>query len=665
MSDVEMQLPLQNQDPDIPVLEWSSMTVVLEGDNKLELQKIIQDHGAKSAMFLSGGTKQETSIFRAAKTGAVECLQILLGIRPSPDIVDQPDKDGLSPLLIATMKAQHQIMKILIKAECNINARNDMGDHALHILANDLIIGKSQSIVFECLDLLVNTPGIDIDPTNNLIHTPLLTVAEYINKNEDDSQNNSNLITFCRRLYEKGASLDSKDSYGKTVKNILEEKGVLTAIQVKDPPKKVIRPWISQLYDVLISGNDNEKLAEILDSHHEDKIRKIINSWLGSVTILVYVVNRMNTKAMKLLLDAGADPWKYNGSGELPIHFALARGHTDSLNILLKAMHGVSNPAQPLDFRNISFSLFEKLFENERKTDKLEEGVNRSKCLQRLFNNDVLINSNHAKLSKKTNKTVLHLSAHFNNQEAIRLLIENGAYLGARQRIINSDEGTVIDAIHAQTLETAMDKCISQYTSPDQNSEEQIENILHPNYTLDLDYKFLLPPNANKESVKRCTNEVETLMDLKNSDYHTRIIKHPLIQTFLYAKWRKVLPLYIANLLIYLSFVILLTYFMYCLTDLRVLESRLPDLNVTNSEFEKIISYRQNVWTFRFLIFLPFCYMVFREMFQIIFTYKTYLYNIENYLEWFLLIVVMLLTTVTLSPDVTRHLSAWAMIIAW
>lgn len=52
-------------------------------------------------------------------------------------------------------------------------------------------------------------------------------------------------------------------------------------------------------------------------------------------------------------------------------------------------------------------------------------------------------------------------------------------------------------------------------------------------------------------------------------------------------------------------------------------------------------------------------------MFQIAFARNTYLKNIENYLEWFLVLVVFILCIAPLSADVTRHMAAWAMIVAW
>ena len=663
VSDVEIQLPLHSQEQENSQLEWSALVVILEGDNKLGLQKTIQDYGARAALFLSGGSRQETSIYRATKVGAIECLNILLGVRPFPEIVDQPDIDGLSPFLAATKSTNSQVMEILIKAGANVNFRNDKGNHALHILVEELVRGKSQSSTFDCLDLLLNSKNIDLDPRNNADQTPLFYIANEIDEDDLDSINSNNLLTFSRRLYEKGAFLEATDGT-KTAKTILSEKGVLSAVQVNDNIPLSKKPWMSHVFDILLLDKDVDMIEEIMKDKPIEEIKQIVNSYLGSKTLLIHEVDRMSKRGVAMLLEKGADPWKTCSGGEMPIHRALARGHNEILEIILKYMKHKNS----LDLKPMSFGLFSQLFENHKKTEQEINGVNRSKCLHRLFHKDVEIDVNDQRESKKNKENVLHVAASFGNQEALRLLLENGAFLGARRRIYNTDYGTILEAINFQTLEGAMDNLISHYSKQQDDNDDQAEDVLDHDYTLSLDYRFLVPPQLDHVREEPLLNEVDTLMDIKDSNFHKKIIKHPLIQAFLYAKWRKTLPLYAINLSIYLAFVILLTFLMYCLTDLRVLEA-IPVKGLNMSEANKLEEdknyYSSIVFVFKILIIVPLVYMILREFFQIYFTYKNYLKNIENYLEWFLLITVIVLLSFNLNVNITRHLSAWAMIIAW
>ncbi|KAK3885671.1 hypothetical protein Pcinc_010128 [Petrolisthes cinctipes] len=273
-------------------------------------------------------------------------------------------------------------------------------------------------------------------------------------------------------------------------------------------------------------------------------------------------------------------------------------------------------------------------------------------CFKRLFEADIELNLNEEHIGR----TAVHVAASFNKQEAVSNLLQHGAFLGARPWLTKDTQcPSVLPSLKASTLEKAMAGCIKHL--PHSNTQQESEDLNNDNHTLLLDYRFLLPPDAANQDV----NEVATLMDISRSKHHRRVIKHPLVQTLLYAKWRKALPFYMLNLFFYSLFVTLLTVFVYSLRDLRLLETdteKTDQSEAINNLYNRIVVIKI------FLLALTF-YMLGREILQIVFLGIQYLKNIENYLEFLLIISVFILCIPNLNIEFIRHLAAWAMVVAW
>ena len=658
--DMEMQQPLING-PSKPSKNWNEIEVILKEDNAKKLESSLQEYKDNPLGFLRpiNAPSRQTILHGAITSGAQDCLRALLKSSYINSIIDAPNVDGMTALHIAAKEGKFDAVKDLLNSSAHINARNNFGNTPLHILSEQISFSATeQSSIIQCLDILLDAKDVDLEAHNNLFLTPLLLAANAMSS-EGHAKIDSVVLTFCRRLVSKGASLDAKDCTNVTVEEVLTAKGAKTSVLMcnRQPPPS--RPTISLIFDTLILGGD---ISVNKFRHH---IKDIANMWLGSSTVLAYAISRTNFNAVKIFLEAGANPnYKDDKGNILSFHKAIATGHVDILTLLLHYMKENAN-GSPLDFRSKSFEILCSLIENHRssKTSKaLDKNIDHMACLRMILRDDLEINVNQVD-SKGNRRTALHKAASLNNQEAIEMLLVAGANLGMRHVIHGKDYGNILPAMRQKTLTDSMDGCIKY--NPRENEEE---NIMDPNYSLKIDYNFLIPQKYNNDDIPNC--ESETLMDIKKNKQHRRSITHPLIQVLLFVKWRKVLPLFLFNLFMYFIFVVILTGFMYSLKDLRILENR-KENNISGYDLtgkltiDEEIQYYNNLVNGFMVFLLPLTiYLLIREIFQMVFTRSAYLKNIENYIEVFLIVLVFVLSVARIDVEMTRHLAAWAIIVA-
>ncbi|XP_045101153.1 transient receptor potential channel pyrexia-like isoform X1 [Portunus trituberculatus] len=635
----------------------------LETDNEAAMQHMLQSWSVADVLRPKlDGQAVGNSLHIAVKCGAEKCLKVLLSHRLSKEELEAPDDKGQTPLLTAVSKARHTALEHLLSAGANVNARDDNHKGALHLLVLNLSKDSAQGDLLRVADLLLSSTHVkklDLEPHADFLDltaaTPLALATAKIQK-EDTAPWVPNLFELCKKLVKAGASL-SGDVNGATVQQVLTQKGCLTEkvlSERKHPPPRHIAAHVVDLVCMRRSGSE---VREMLQGERPEDAREAVNSKLGSNSLLSYAVNIMNTSLVEELLRYGADPWLLEWTHELPLHRAAVKGHVDIFTLLVEKM---KNNNKTIDLRDHSATLIKKLMENSHtKTTQNEDHL---ACLRHLLK-EAQLDLN----QKDPDLTPLHVAAKYNQQEAVRELLRAGAFLGARHVVFGKECGAALDSVLPETLEHAMDDCITHYCDDKSN---KTENVVSEHYTLHLDYRFLLPPEQDgNNSDTKLVNEVETLMEVCHSERHRHLIKHPLVQTLLYAKWKKVQPLYIGNLLLYLFFVSMLTTFAYFLMDLRAIEEHLSmlQLNVTinTTSLEASKQGKQiKVHVFLVLLLLASLFMLVKMVLQIKLSFK-YLKKIENWLQWSLLVIVPVLCFAPLEMDSIRQCSAWAMIIAW
>ncbi|KAA0184876.1 hypothetical protein HAZT_HAZT009524 [Hyalella azteca] len=550
----------------------------------------------------------QTALHKAIEKPAPKCLKVLLGLSLGPDVVDLPDVDGNTPLHYAVKELNSDAITNLIDAKANVNLRNDEGDSPLHLLAYAAATAPSGENFEKCADALLKCPSLDIEALNNSKFTPLQAVASKM------TSNSGSLVTFYQMLVQKGANIDSCTRIN------LNEHSVNT-IHTESTPLQQPQTATAKLLNQLIRSTADmsllESIADVFMGVSDAQKAAAANCHIGSKKILYYMVDLCSETGVKSILQAGADPWFSDRNGELALHRALTRGHVAIVNLLINEMKK-NNNSKRIDLRQKSFSLLQNVLEYNEAL--VNESCDPKKCLQRLFENDILIDVNQkekgAVLNQEVeesfiNQTALHIAGAVKNQDAMAILLEHGAYLGEHRTIGKKDYGTVLKSLIAKTLEKTMDNCIKV------RSIEQTNDHDH-DYTLEMNYHFLMKPSSTKSTefqqianevsplndvsqsqeqhnsinstpseptdIQQLDNEVSLLYDVCQSQEHRNSIKHPLIQIFLYAKWKKMFPIYIVYLVLYTLFVILLTVFMCKLKKLRVLENLASTSNSSETQ---------------------------------------------------------------------------------
>ncbi|XP_042869011.1 transient receptor potential channel pyrexia-like isoform X2 [Penaeus japonicus] len=639
-----------------PQLRADSVNELLERDDDAGLRQLVQrfsaDQVRRPQPLPSQAAHIVTSLHIAAQKGKLKCMRVLLENSPSADVLDAPDQDGNTPLMAGVKEAQHEAVKMLLEAGAHVNARNNKGQSALHLITIAIHKNaKSEEALQKTADLLLGWCDIDLEAHNGSGLTALAAAARYLPEGSGAPRSGI-LIKFCRNLVSAGASLEETVG-SEASEDVLRRKQALTAVLMGvgrgDP---LPRPALSRFLDMLVLRKNTREIKDFMP-------KDAANCRLGSKSLLFHAVDSNDEELVRLLLEKGANAWAVEITKVLPIYRAAAKGHVPIFELLLESMK--TNASKKLDLKEHSFHILKKLIENSRRLKGAPPDIDHLKCLERLLQNDIILNLNQT----FHGQTILHEAASFNNQDMLCQLLSKGAFLGARRKVNDTDRGIVLPSLLPSTLEDAMDNCISNQSanSDEAEAEAELENMLSDNYTLKLDYRFLLAPGSTEQKVEdQSISELETLMDLSKSRQHRNTIKHPLVETFLYAKWRKALPYYLANLALYFTFVLFLTAFVYSLKDLRILEAK----STSNSTLTEEIETQQTIVNSLMGILIPFnLYMMVRELFQMRFTFRTYFTNVENLLEWFLVIVVFVLCFTTLAADTTRHLAAWAMIVAW
>jgi len=70
-------------------------------------------------------SQKSADVFEVARTGTVDEVKVILKINPKA--FDVLNKDGYSPLILASYKSNNNVAKLLIESGCNINTKTAMG----------------------------------------------------------------------------------------------------------------------------------------------------------------------------------------------------------------------------------------------------------------------------------------------------------------------------------------------------------------------------------------------------------------------------------------------------------------------------------------------------------------------------------------------------------
>ncbi|XP_065158362.1 transient receptor potential cation channel protein painless-like [Atheta coriaria] len=211
----------------------------------------------------------------------------------------------------------------------------------------------------------------------------------------------------------------------------------------------------------------------------------------------------------------------------------------------------------------------------------------------------------------------LHYAVKYGGKKVVRELLRRKASLANRDEL---NFLTITDIDH-DVLKEHLDSCIETHLGD--RKDENRENMF-----LTFDYTTLFPSQGLKRSdselqiLNTVTKECDVLLHLTKDPRLKPLLKHPLIESFLDVKWRKMCSLFWANLITYLLFCALLLWFIL-------------------NNYKKIGGVNVD-WPFG-LLFAMSILMSVREVIQMLLMTKKYVRNTENWIEVGLLIVIYIM----------------------
>lgn len=250
------------------------------------------------------------------------------------------------------------------------------------------------------------------------------------------------------------------------------------------------------------------------------------------------------------------------------------------------------------------------------------------KCLDALFESHHMSNID-INYSNKEGYTPLHYASIYQDSDLVAKLLKNGANLA----YMNAYKVMSIESISPSILKNHFDDCIHPIKASSKAED----------YTVTFDYTSLVKgTNSGRDLEKggRTYSFVDTDINYETDavaylakNKETRpLLAHPLITSFLLIKWHNFRCFFYINFIFYLLFCISLYSYIF-LNNLQ---------DNSNDQSDGI----QILWTISSaILYITFILLILREFFQILVSMKTYLRDVENYIEISLIfaIIAMLL----------------------
>ncbi|XP_064551604.1 transient receptor potential cation channel protein painless-like [Drosophila montana] len=142
----------------------------------------------------------------------------------------------------------------------------------------------------------------------------------------------------------------------------------------------------------------------------------------------------------------------------------------------------------------------------------------------------LILNSSHVNVNEAdaSARTPLHYAILYNNEFAVRDLLQHGAYLGAKSKF----KEIAIQGIRPELLENHFDECIKV------NEMSRADKY----FAIILDYTNLKLPTDMRSDMKHY--EVESIVAMGESRKLRHLLNHPLIKTYITIMWQSISVLF-------------------------------------------------------------------------------------------------------------------------
>jgi hypothetical protein len=190
------------------------------------------------------------------------------------------------------------------------------------------------------------------------------------------------------------------------------------------------------------------------------------------------------------------------------------------------------------------------------------------------------------------------------------MLIEYGADITAR-----TNGGISCLSFLVRRTPEVIPKYLTKLDSSIKVNENEIGDV---DCEIKLDFRCLVPNNDK--------GETELLMNFIEVG-QKRILKHPLCETFLFLKWRRIRKYFLFSLFYHALFVLLFTVY-----ALEVFVNHCPPKCVDGHE--ENLAYEESFATIGYIILFLNFILLGKEIFQAAHGFLTYIKSWENWLQW-------------------------------
>ncbi|XP_069688344.1 transient receptor potential channel pyrexia-like [Periplaneta americana] len=257
--------------------------------------------------------------------------------------------------------------------------------------------------------------------------------------------------------------------------------------------------------------------------------------------------------------------------------------------------------------------------------------------------------------------TALNLAAQRKAQQTVLTLLRHGASIAQR-----GSHGSPVPHMSPNILQTFLDECIEF------NEKSQEDQHFHIKFS----YKFLMSSDADSEGY---FPESDPLYSIAMCRKMKHLLKHPVLSSFIYLKWRRVRSYFFANIIYHLFFVVLLNTFILKRVDEQNNPSRgfksnssnvthVRDQTGQNQSHTETAGFLEDdpemLWIILRLLLVG---MLFKEVFQLLISPSRYIRNIDNYIELAVIVgtYVNLYSYEIISKKAMPHISTITILLSW
>ncbi|XP_065199530.1 transient receptor potential cation channel subfamily A member 1-like [Planococcus citri] len=583
---------------------------------------------------------RNTYLQYACHNGLVQAVEILL--RAGVDPNQCCPNNQIKPIMIAAKRGHHTILNILLQ-NSRVSLEPDAMNTVINMLLIEILIAKENEPLrrnyLKCVKSFLTSRffwefGINhpIKEGNSLLHYAIKLNDENIV--EDLLQDGMNLKL----------DINQQNNEGDTPLHCA----------VKANNEKILKA-------LLVFG------AEFESNEANFKLDINLRNTVGNTPLHCAIILN-DEKMVKDLLQVGLnfklDINQQNNEGDTPLHYAVKVSNEK----ILKALLGFGAKFK-WNGANFRFDI------NQRN----KEGNTPLHCAVELNIDKIVKDFLHSGINCKVGvsspiqedqeeSTRIQPVLKAADEEIIKDLLCAGAYVGRKNYL----QKVPLNSIPASVLEEYLDSCIS--TNGKHTRDKNFEIVL--------DYSMMIGSNPKLEEsaedeVDDDLTEMEILLTMVNTTELRKLIKHPVLMSFLNLKWYSISKYFYINLIFHVIFCLLHTAYIFhingCWRDRNDTQMLNTSVNFSQGQdssqqlLEDMNIHHVSIIVIclRYMLIVS-CVMLFLwELYQ---CYKhpwRYVTSLENWLELSLICILLALLILNMDFEQRRQLSSAAIMLSW